>query len=66
MSDTLFRLRALFTLGLLRRPIVHIFAWKEYVWDVDLNAQICCNGYMCGCQGVSNYKYIEYMWLGIK
>ena len=26
-------------------------AWKEYVWDADLDDYICCSGQMCSCGG---------------
>lgn len=36
----------------------HAFeGWKRGTWDVDLDAPMCCDGYMCGC-GASSLRHM--------
>ena len=34
--------------------------WKKEVWQRNLNEHFCCNGDMCGCQGISVREEWEY------
>lgn len=36
-------------------------AWYRDVWLQDPDAQVCCNGYMCGCYGAVYYEQWEAM-----
>lgn len=42
--------------------------WKEHVWDVELDEQVCCSGkstvYPCGCQGVTYRQQVRWQYLG--
>jgi len=38
--------------------------WKEHVWDVELDEQVCCSGRStvdpCGCEGVTHRQQIDW------
>lgn len=42
-----------------------ILGWKEFVWDVDLDSYVCCDGRSvvnpCGCMGTTHRQEIEHM-----
>lgn len=64
MRDLIFKLKCLFTRGLFTNPIQHFTAWKEFVWDLELDQLACCDGRDCACMAVTNRKYITWQWLG--
>ena len=35
--------------------------WYRVIWKQQADAQICCNGYMCGCYGADYFSYWEHM-----
>jgi len=57
MKDNLLKIKIMFT----RYTFFPIAfrAWKEDVWDRDLDDYICCSGQMCCCGGETNRKYIN-------
>lgn len=54
-EDKLFKLKLLYIF-----IIDSLKAWKEFIWDVELDELYCCNGRECGCQGITNRQLI--MW----
>lgn len=58
-----FKLKVLFVILL-----DSIKGWKEFVWDVELDEQVCCSGrstvYPCGCMGTTHREQIEWQYLG--
>lgn len=36
--------------------------WYSDVWKQDPNAQVCCSGYECGCQGSWYGDMWEHYW----
>jgi len=57
MKDILFKLRILYFL-----LYDQVQFWKKEIWRQDLDEHFCCNGYMCGCQGITvreEWKYRE-------
>lgn len=48
MGDRIEKLRIL--TAMLRQTFVD---WREHVWSRDLDARYCCDGYECGCGGVT-------------
>lgn len=34
--------------------------WIDEVWRVDLDSQLCCNGYMCGCYGSTHREKLTH------
>lgn len=36
--------------------------WHTDVWSKDWGQRMCCNGYMCGCQGTDYAAWWEYLW----
>lgn len=51
MRDLILKLRML--------RLMNARIWYREVWLRDPNALMCCNGYMCGCQGATNREYWE-------
>ena len=35
--------------------------WKADVWSKEGRERMCCDGYMCGCQGSDYLSWWEYM-----
>lgn len=36
--------------------------WYKEVWKQDGNRLMCCDGYMCGCQGSYYSDMWEHLW----
>lgn len=48
MKDFIFKIHVLFWLLQDQWQL-----WKKEVWQRNLDEHFCCNGYMCGCQGIT-------------
>jgi hypothetical protein len=57
MNDLKFKLKVLFV-----SLIDNFKAWKEQVWNVELDEYYCCNGRECGCMGTSQREYIKWQY----
>ena len=55
MKDVLFKLSYFFPY-----LIQGILNWKEQIWDIELDSQICCSGRDCGCRGSSHREELEH------
>ena len=62
MSDIKFKIKVLYIF--IRDALK---AWKEFVWDVELDEFVCCSGcsvhYPCGCMGTTHRQNIIYLHL---
>lgn len=40
--------------------------WRDQVWRVDLDEQVCCSGlsvhFPCGCMGTTHRQQINWQW----
>lgn len=36
--------------------------WRRDVWQRDASERLCCDGYMCGCQGSDYGSFWEHCW----
>jgi len=54
-SELCLKLRMLWMMRWLPR------VWYAEVWKQDASARICCDGYMCGCQGSDYWAYWEHL-----
>lgn len=55
MADLWLKLR------LLRLYRFAVREWKSDVWDKEGRARMCCDGYMCGCQGSDYASWWEHL-----
>lgn len=38
-----------------------VLAWKEHLWDVDLDEVVCCSGRDCGCMATTYRQQYKHM-----
>ena len=56
-SDLVLKLKMLWLYGL-----TNIREWRHDVWKREAGKRMCCDGYMCGCQGSDYASMWEHLW----
>ena len=62
MKDLVFKIKILFY-----EVFFAIRNWKDEVWSVELDSEVCCSGkqyeYPCGCMGTTHRERINWEYL---